>query len=199
MLLVANLSITKQCKTPDDNHILVHVHVYWHSSDSSTQRELSKKSQHDRVKIVFKNFCVLVLWTKVASECKGVISDTHLQGFIETSYWCITQRNKHTRDAGMIFQHPEQSFQASTYLPSFVSLARRPSAGKNLIKKNIISYDIFMAIIKLEIIFLHVILGAMNTSPAISVVKSKAYGGLVYRLASLIPYCIYYHCDNVQS
>ena len=40
--------------------------AHGHSSDS-TQRELSSEYQHDRVLMVFKNLCVLVLWTKVAS------------------------------------------------------------------------------------------------------------------------------------
>ena len=33
----------------------------------STQRELSKEYQHDRVLTIFKNCCALVFWTKVAS------------------------------------------------------------------------------------------------------------------------------------
>ena len=33
----------------------------------SVQRELSNEYQHDRVKMVFKNLCVLWLWTKVAT------------------------------------------------------------------------------------------------------------------------------------
>ena len=39
-------------------------HAY---SSESTQWELSDEYQHDRVKMVFKNLCVLVLWKKVAS------------------------------------------------------------------------------------------------------------------------------------
>ena len=35
-------------------------------------RELSNKYQHDRVKMVFKKHCVLVLWATVASALKGL-------------------------------------------------------------------------------------------------------------------------------
>ena len=41
-------------------------------SSESTQRELSNEYQHDRDKMVFKNLCVLMLWTKVASILKGL-------------------------------------------------------------------------------------------------------------------------------
>ena len=37
--------------------------VNWYSS-KSTQRELSNEYQHDQVLMVFKNLCVVVLWTK---------------------------------------------------------------------------------------------------------------------------------------
>ena len=40
-------------------------------SSKSTQCELSNKYQHDRVKMVLKNICVLVLWTKVALAMVG--------------------------------------------------------------------------------------------------------------------------------
>ena len=42
-------------------------------SSESTQRELSNEYQHDRVKMIFRNLCVLVLGTKVASALKGII------------------------------------------------------------------------------------------------------------------------------
>ena len=42
-------------------------------SSKSTQRELSNEYQHDRVKTVFKNLCVLVLRTKVALALEGLI------------------------------------------------------------------------------------------------------------------------------
>ena len=41
-------------------------------SSESTQRDLSKEYQYDRVKMVFKNICVLVLWTKEASALEGL-------------------------------------------------------------------------------------------------------------------------------
>ena len=41
-------------------------------SSGSTQREHSSEYQHDRVLMVFKNLCVLVLWTKVASALEGL-------------------------------------------------------------------------------------------------------------------------------
>ena len=43
-------------------------------SSESTQRELSNEYQHDRVQMVFKNHCVLVLWMKVASALGGYLS-----------------------------------------------------------------------------------------------------------------------------
>ena len=46
-------------------------------SSESTQRELSDEYQHDRVKMVFKNLCVLVLWTKVASALEGLKLASH--------------------------------------------------------------------------------------------------------------------------
>ena len=41
-------------------------------SSKSAQRELSNEYQHDRVQIVFKNLCILVLWMKVASALEGL-------------------------------------------------------------------------------------------------------------------------------
>ena len=41
-------------------------------SSKSTQQELSNEYQHDKVKMVFKSICVLVLWTKVASALDGL-------------------------------------------------------------------------------------------------------------------------------
>ena len=40
----------------------------------NNQQELSNEYQHDRVKMFFKNRCILVLWTKVASSLKGLSS-----------------------------------------------------------------------------------------------------------------------------
>ena len=39
-----------------------------------TQRELSNEYQHDRVKMVLKNLCILVLWTKVALALEGLMA-----------------------------------------------------------------------------------------------------------------------------
>ena len=44
---------------------------YGYSSES-THGELSNECQHDRVLMVFKNLCILVLWTKVASSLEGL-------------------------------------------------------------------------------------------------------------------------------
>ena len=38
--------------------------------------ELSNEYQHDRVWMVFKNRCVLELWTKVASALEGLKIET---------------------------------------------------------------------------------------------------------------------------
>ena len=40
-------------------------------SSERTQRELSNEYQHDRVWMVFRNICIFVLWTKVASALAG--------------------------------------------------------------------------------------------------------------------------------
>ena len=41
-------------------------------SFESTQQELSNEYQHDRVKMLFKNPCILVLTTKVALALQGL-------------------------------------------------------------------------------------------------------------------------------
>ena len=38
----------------------------------STQRGLSNEFQYDRVQKLFKNRCILVLWTKVALALEGL-------------------------------------------------------------------------------------------------------------------------------
>ena len=49
------------------------------NSSESTQRELSNGYQHDRVSMVFKNFCVLVLCTNVASVLlEGLMPEGHM-------------------------------------------------------------------------------------------------------------------------
>ena len=48
--------------------------AYGYSSDN-TQWELSNELyQHDRVKMVYKNISILVLWTKVASALEGLLT-----------------------------------------------------------------------------------------------------------------------------
>ena len=68
MILVANfLANTKFCKklklTESQSHGYVSESALW---------ELSNEHQHDRVQMVFKNRCVFVLWTKVASALEGL-------------------------------------------------------------------------------------------------------------------------------
>ena len=46
-------------------------------SSESTQRELSDEYQHDRVLMVIKNLCLLVIWTKVASALLGLSGGLH--------------------------------------------------------------------------------------------------------------------------
>ena len=41
-------------------------------SYESTQRDLSNEYQHNRVSMVYKKVCVLVLWMKVASALVGL-------------------------------------------------------------------------------------------------------------------------------
>ena len=41
-------------------------------SSESTQRELSNEYQHDRVKMFFRELCILVLWMKVASALEAL-------------------------------------------------------------------------------------------------------------------------------
>ena len=42
-------------------------------SSESTQRELSNEYQHDRVRMVFKMFCVIVVLTKLSLALEGLI------------------------------------------------------------------------------------------------------------------------------
>ena len=62
MPLVANLANTKCFK----NVLKMTDTLAYGYLPESTQRELSNEYQHARVSTVFKNICVLVLWTKVA-------------------------------------------------------------------------------------------------------------------------------------
>ena len=45
--------------------------AHGYSSDS-VQLELSNEYQYDRVEMVFKNLCVIVLWMKVALPLEGL-------------------------------------------------------------------------------------------------------------------------------
>ena len=45
--------------------------AYGYSSDSS-QGDISNEYQHDRVWMIFKNLCIIVLWTKIASALEGL-------------------------------------------------------------------------------------------------------------------------------
>ena len=53
-------------------HKITETLAYGYSSESLTQRELSNEYQHDRVLMVFRDHCILVLWTKVASALEGL-------------------------------------------------------------------------------------------------------------------------------
>ena len=53
-------------------------------SSESTHQELSNEYQHDRVKMVFENLCVLVLWTKVASAFEGLRDPLNLSSGYKT-------------------------------------------------------------------------------------------------------------------
>ena len=61
VLLVSNLDHTNDTKKTEKNTATL-AHRY---SFESTQLELSNEYQQDRVWRVFKNLCILVLWTKV--------------------------------------------------------------------------------------------------------------------------------------
>ena len=57
-----------------------------------TQRKLSNEYQHDRVSLVFKNLCILVHWTKVASPLDGLIvmgELIHTDMLSHTCYGCV--------------------------------------------------------------------------------------------------------------
>ena len=53
----------------------------------SAQRELSNEYQHDRVEMVFKNLCNLVIWMKVASVLEGLTLMLVVANFANTK-WC---------------------------------------------------------------------------------------------------------------
>ena len=45
-------------------------------SSESTQQELSNEYLHDRVEMVFKHLCILVVWTRVVSALEGLMEDS---------------------------------------------------------------------------------------------------------------------------
>ena len=51
-------------------------------SCESTQRELSNEYQYDRVKMFFKNLCVIVHWTKVVSALEGLRICVEIYGYV---------------------------------------------------------------------------------------------------------------------
>ena len=55
--------------------------AHWYSSES-TQQELFNEYHHDRVYMVLKNLCILVLWTKVASALKGLRKWVNLMKYL---------------------------------------------------------------------------------------------------------------------
>ena len=61
--------------------------AYGYSSES-TQRELSNEYQHDRVKMVFKVFCIPVVWMIVASVLDGLIEAAVLSLLAENYHSC---------------------------------------------------------------------------------------------------------------
>ena len=59
--------------TQNDTKTFTETLARWYSPER-TQQELSNEYQHDMVKMIFKNLCVIVLWTKVASALEGLLS-----------------------------------------------------------------------------------------------------------------------------
>ena len=75
MLLVAIIwPLRNDAKSSEMKETLAHGY-----SSESTQQELSSQYQHDRVKMIFKNLCVLVLGTKVASAFEELRGESLLQ------------------------------------------------------------------------------------------------------------------------
>ena len=63
--IIYTFNNTKWCKKP-----VIAANGY---SSESTQWELSNEYQHDRVSMIFKNLCILVRWTKVASALEELV------------------------------------------------------------------------------------------------------------------------------
>ena len=72
MLLTAKLASPKSCKNPE-KPLKPLANGY---SSESAQQELSNEYQHDRVLMVLKNLCILVLWAKVATALEGLSIET---------------------------------------------------------------------------------------------------------------------------
>ena len=68
MLLTAKFANTKLCKNPE-KPLKPLANGY---SSESAQQELSNEYQHDRVLMVLRNLCILVLWAKVATALEGL-------------------------------------------------------------------------------------------------------------------------------
>ena len=68
MLLVANLANYKMMQK---NRKMTETLANRYSSES-TQQDLSNGYQHDRVWMLFKDFCIFVLLTKIASALEGL-------------------------------------------------------------------------------------------------------------------------------
>ena len=64
-----------QYKTMHKTSKMIETLVNGYSSES-TKRELSNEYKHDRIWMVCKNLCGLVLWTKVALVLEGFASGT---------------------------------------------------------------------------------------------------------------------------
>ena len=73
MLLMATLANTKWCKSPKNfTETLANGCL-----SESTYQELSNEYQYDRVWMVIRNLCILVLWTKLASALEGLSWSAH--------------------------------------------------------------------------------------------------------------------------
>ena len=61
-------------------------------SSESAHSELSNKYQHDKVPMIFKDVCILVLWSKVASALEGLkgnMSHTKIGEFMVHSLFIL--------------------------------------------------------------------------------------------------------------
>ena len=69
--------------------------AHWYLSEK-TQRKLFNEYQHDRVQMVFKNLCFLVLRTKVASALEGLKNAVLVTSFLSNIHYevsfCVEDR-----------------------------------------------------------------------------------------------------------